>query len=59
LSFGYLDDISSEFFESTIFPKSLENFPFRGIVFYKKVVKVVAEFGYPRIEVFKMEKMGS
>ncbi|MCF8325698.1 MAG: hypothetical protein K9I84_12115 [Leadbetterella sp.] len=56
---GYFDDFSSEDFESTIFPNSLENFPFRGIVFHKKVVKVVAEFGYPRIEVFKMKKMGS
>lgn len=58
MAFGYLLDYAGEFFDTTHFSISLENFPFRGMGVYRIVGKVIEEFGHPSIEVFQMQKMG-
>jgi DNA polymerase-3 subunit alpha len=57
MAFGYFVDYAGEFFDSTHFSMSLENFPFRGMGVYRIVGKVIEEFGHPSIEVFQMQKM--
>jgi len=57
MHFAAFLDKSGEFFDTVHFPDSLKRFPFRGNGVYRITGKVVEEFGFPGIEVHKMEKM--
>lgn len=53
---AFLDD-EGEFFDTVHFPDSLGRYPFKGDGVYILLGKVVEEFGFPSLEVEKMEKM--
>lgn len=53
---AFLDD-KGEFFDSTHFPDSLKNYPFRGNGVYMLYGKIVEEFGFPSLEVERMLKL--
>ncbi|GAB3917736.1 DNA polymerase III subunit alpha [Larkinella terrae] len=55
--FGYFLDVENNYFDTTHFPQSLEKYPYRGAGMYLIEGKVVVEFGFPSIEVRKMEKL--
>lgn len=57
MSFGTWIDEAGFFFDTTHFPQSLEKHPFRGPGCYRIEGKVVEEFGFPSIEVQKMEHL--
>jgi DNA polymerase-3 subunit alpha len=57
MNFGTWLDIDGNWFDSTHFNKSLEKYPFRGKAVYMIEGKVVLDFGFPSIEVTRMEKM--
>jgi DNA polymerase III alpha subunit len=57
MNFGCFIDPENEFFDSTHFPQSLANYPFKGSGTYLILGKIVEEFGYPSIEVEKMAKL--
>ena len=52
----FVDD-KGEFFDTTHFPDSLKNYPFRGYGVYLILGKVVNEFDYSSIEVEKLAKL--
>ncbi len=54
MRFGTFIDAEGRFFDSVHFPNSLRNYPFRGYGIYLILGKVVAEFGFPSLEVEKM-----
>jgi DNA polymerase-3 subunit alpha len=54
MRFGTFIDVEGRFFDSVHFPNSLRNYPFRGYGIYLILGKVVAEFGFPSLEVEKM-----
>ncbi len=58
MRFGTFLDAEGNFFDTTHFPDSLAKFPFRGSGVYTVYGKVVEEFGFPSIEVSRMEKIG-
>lgn len=53
---AFLDD-TGEFFDTTHFPQSLKNYPFKGYGVYLILGKVVEEFGFASLEVEKMAKL--
>jgi error-prone DNA polymerase len=57
MNFGCLIDVEGNFFDSTHFPQSLNNYPFKGSGTYLLLGKIVEEFGYPSLEVEKLAKL--
>ena len=57
MNFGTFLDHEGNFFDTTHFSYSLNRFPFRGKGVYLILGKVVAEFGFPSVEVEKMAKL--
>lgn len=57
MAFGAFLDDEGEFFDTVHFPDSLKQFPLRGRGVYHITGKATEEFGYPSIEVSKMEKL--
>ncbi len=57
MNFGTFVDVSGEFFDSVHFPKTLEQYPFRGMGVYLLLGTITEEFGYASITVEKMAKM--
>ncbi len=57
MHFGTFLDVKGEFFDTTHFPDSLVNYPFRGHGVYLILGRVVSEFGYASIEVEKLAKL--
>ncbi|MDQ1332850.1 MAG: error-prone polymerase, partial [Bacteroidota bacterium] len=57
MNFGCFIDPEGSFFDTTHFPQSLKQYPFKGAGTYLILGKVVEEFGYPSIEVEKLAKL--
>lgn len=57
MNFGTWLDREGLFFDSTHFPPSLAQYPFRGKGIYLMTGKVVLDFGFPMLEVDVMEKL--
>ncbi len=57
MNFGTWIDSEGYFFDTTHFPPSLARSPFRGKGCYLLTGKVVEDFGFPSMEVDKMEKL--
>lgn len=57
MNFGTFIDAEGNFFDTTHFPPSLKEYPFKGLGLYLILGKIVEEFGYATIEVEKMAKM--
>ncbi len=57
MNFGTFLDVEGNFFDSVHFPPSLKNNPFRGQGVYALKGRIVEEFGFPSLEVDRMEKM--
>ncbi|MBA3705013.1 MAG: DNA polymerase III subunit alpha [Bacteroidetes bacterium] len=57
MSFGTFLDSNGYFFDTTHFPNSLNDYPFKGKGCYLVKGKIVEEFGFPSIEVNYMEKL--
>lgn len=57
MCFGTWIDKRGVYFDTTHFPQALENFPYQGKGCYIIRGKVVLDFGFPSIEVHKMEKL--
>ena len=57
MNFGCFIDAEGNFFDTTHFPQSLKNYPFKGAGTYLILGKVVEEFGYSSIEVEKMARL--
>ena len=57
MNFGTWLDREGKFFDTTHFPPSLAKYPFRGKGCYLITGKIVEDFGFPSMEVTKMEKL--
>ena len=57
MAFGTFFDYNGDFFDTTHFPPSLKEYPFKGWGVYLILGKVVEDFGVATIEVEKMAKM--
>ena len=57
MNFGTWLDKEGRFFDSTHFPPCLAKYPFRGKGCYLIQGKVVEDFGFPSIDVIKMERL--
>ncbi|MBA4321191.1 MAG: hypothetical protein C0408_00090, partial [Odoribacter sp.] len=57
MNFGCFIDAEGDFFDSTHFPQSLKNYPFKGSGTYLLLGKIVEDFGYPSLEVEKLAKL--
>ena len=57
MNFGCFIDAEGNFFDTTHFPQSLKDYPFKGSGTYLIRGKVVQEFGYPSVEVEKLAKL--
>ena len=57
MNFGTWLDHQGRFFDSTHFPPSLAKYPFKGKGCYLITGKIVEDFGFPSIEVNRMEKL--
>jgi DNA-directed DNA polymerase III PolC len=57
MNFGTLTDVHGHFFDTIHFPPSLAAYPFKGKGHYLILGKVVEDFGFPSLEVSKMEKL--
>lgn len=57
MNFGCFIDPAGNFFDTTHFPQSLKNYPFKGAGTYLILGKVVEEFGYASIEVEKLARL--
>lgn len=57
MNFGTWLDRDGLFFDTTHFPNFLKHHPFRGKGIYKIQGKVVEDFGFPSVEVFKMQRL--
>jgi len=57
MHFAAFLDGKGEFFDTVHFPDALQRSPFRGNGVYLIHGKVVEEFGFPSVEVFRMQKM--
>jgi error-prone DNA polymerase len=57
MSFGTWLDRLGNFFDTTHFPKQLQQYPFKGSGVYMIEGKVIEEFGFPSIEVSRMGKL--
>ncbi|MBP8959887.1 MAG: DNA polymerase III subunit alpha [Bacteroidales bacterium] len=57
MNFGCFIDAEGSFFDTTHFPQSLKDYPFRGSGTYLILGKVVEEFGFLSVEVEKLAKL--
>ncbi len=57
MHFGTFLDAKGKFFDTVHFPKSVNEYPFRGDGVYLMRGKIVVEFGFPSLQVEKMVKM--
>ncbi len=57
MNFGCFIDAEGSFFDTTHFPQSLKNYPFKGSGTYLILGKVVEEYGFPSLEVEKLAKL--
>ena len=57
MHFAAFLDAEGEFFDTVHFPKSLQNYPFRGYGVYLIMGMVTEELGFPGITVEKMAKL--
>ncbi len=57
MNFGTWVDDEGRFFDTTHFPDSAEQYPFRGKGCYLILGKVTLDFGFPSVEVEKMAKL--
>lgn len=57
MNFGTMTDVEGRFFDTIHFPPSLKAYPFKGKGTYIVLGKVVEDFGFPSLEVSKMEKL--
>ncbi|MBN1250592.1 MAG: DNA polymerase III subunit alpha [Bacteroidales bacterium] len=57
MNFGTFIDYNGDFFDTVHFPKSLEKYSFSGMGAYLIEGKVTNEFGFPSIDVDKMQKL--
>ena len=57
MNFGTWLDVEGLFFDTTHFPPSLARYPFKGKGCYIMQGKIVEDFGFPSMEVDKMEKL--
>ncbi len=57
MAFGTWLDRKGHFFDTTHFPPSMAQYPFRGKGCYYITGKIVEDFGFPSLEVVKMEKL--
>lgn len=55
--FGTFLDAEGNFFDTVHFPNSTPAYPFRGVGCYLILGKVVADFGFPSIEVIRFAKL--
>ncbi|MBK9043722.1 MAG: DNA polymerase III subunit alpha [Saprospiraceae bacterium] len=57
MNFGTMTDVEGHFFDTVHFPPSLAKYPFKGKGCYLVLGRVVEDFGFPSLEVDKMEKL--
>ena len=57
MNFGTFIDVNDQFFDTTHFPPSLVHSPFKGEGTYLLEGRIVAEFGYPSLEVERMDRL--
>ncbi|MBM3419916.1 MAG: DNA polymerase III subunit alpha, partial [Bacteroidetes bacterium] len=57
MNFGCFIDPAGNFFDTTHFPSSLKDYPFRGSGTYLLSGKVTVEFGFPSLEVEKLARL--
>ena len=57
MNFGCFIDAEGNYFDTTHFSQSLNNYPFKGSGTYLILGKVVEEFGFPSLEVEKLAKL--
>ncbi|RDC64628.1 DNA-directed DNA polymerase [Adhaeribacter pallidiroseus] len=57
MQFGTFLDTQNNFFDTVNFPPSLKDWPFKGPGVYLLLGKITAEFGFPSMEVEKMDKL--
>ena len=57
MNFGTFIDTNGHFFDTVHFPISLGKYPFKGGGCYAIEGRVVEEFGFPSVEVSRMEKL--
>ena len=57
MHFATFLDARGEFFDTVHFPKSLQNYPFRGYGVYLILGEITEELGFPSITVEKMAKL--
>ncbi len=57
MNFGTWIDIHGDYFDTTHFPPSLKNYPFKGLGCYLLLGKVVVDFDFPSIEILKMDRL--
>ena len=55
--FGTFLDVEGNFFDTTHFPNNTPVYPFRGKGCYLILGKVVADFGFPSIEIVRFAKL--
>ena len=58
MHFGTWLDREGHFFDTVHFPNFIKNSPFRGKGVYRMEGRVVEEYGFPSVEVVKMERLG-
>ncbi|WP_097132136.1 helix-hairpin-helix domain-containing protein [Spirosoma fluviale] len=54
--FGYFMDVARQYFDTTYFPQTQERYSLRGAGLYLLEGKVVLEYGFPSLEVRRLEK---
>jgi len=57
MNFGTWTDTDGHFFDTVHFPPALAQYPFKGKGCYLIMGKVVEDFGFPGIEVIKMDRL--
>jgi len=57
MKFGTFLDAQGDFFDTVHFPPSLKSFPLRGNGLYLILGKIVLDYGYPSLEVYKCARM--
>ena len=57
MNFGTWIDKEGGYFDTTHFPPTLRNYPFKGLGCYLLLGKVVVDYDFPSIEISKMERL--
>lgn len=57
MNYGSWIDVEGYLFDSTHFPAALKQYPFKGSGCYLLQGKIVVEFGYPSLEVWRMARL--